>query len=143
MKFIFQVNQAPHTVAAVSALRAAKQLLDPAQDDELAAVFFYFGGVSHAAAAGWRSQGAIPEGSRVVKDPQVLQASGALPIDDDVGVGWAQVSAEHKIPLLICRSAWQRRYQQLPVHAYQLSSLTDYVLWLEKVDQVRCFGEGI
>lgn len=110
MKIVYQVNQGPDSADAQQALSAAQDLLQDDQQAELAAVFFYFDGVRHAAA--------------------------------DAGEAWAELAEKHHFPLLICRSAWQRRYDELPTQAYQLSSLTDYVLWLEKTDQVQCFGSG-
>lgn len=78
----------------------------------LAAVFFYFDGVRHAHG------------------------------DDPQGGNWSAWAQRHDIPLLLCRTAWQRRYQELPASAFRLGSLTDLVLWLERVDAVRCFGGG-
>ena len=114
MSTVFQVNAAPSSALAHRAWSEASAAL--AQDPHsVAAVFFYFDGVAHAQALGEFAEQHRP---------------------------WAALAAQFQVPLLICQTAWQRRFQQLPGAAFRLSSLTDWMLWIEKTNAVKCFGGG-
>ena len=115
MSQVFQVNAAPTTAIAQSALKQASEAL--AHDPQaVLAVFFYFDGVAHAHEQGEHAQ---------------------------QHEAWTDLAGRYQLPLLICQTAWQRRFQQLPGGAFRLSSLTDWMLWLEKSAAVECFGGGV
>lgn len=76
------------------------------------AVFFYYDGVRHAA------------------------------VDASEGEPWAQLARQRGVVLSLCRSAWQRRYTNLPRAEFHLGSLTDLALWVEGASEYRCFGGG-
>ncbi|GAB4189178.1 MAG: hypothetical protein Tsb002_15990 [Wenzhouxiangellaceae bacterium] len=110
MRLLFQINSGPDKTPAANALADAHSLT--ADGAQLAAVFFYFNGVNHAA-PGMAGQ-----------------------------TQWLRLSQQLDCPLILCQSAWQRRHDGLPVAGFQRGSLTDLVVWLERVDKVCCYGSG-
>ena len=85
MKFAIQINSSPyHSSASLTAFRFASAIL--AQHHEIFRVFFYHDGIYHA-------------------------LKSAAPPDDEFSLfnGWSELAHQHKIDLVVCISAAQRR----------------------------------
>lgn len=85
MKFAIQINTSPyHSSASLTAFRFASAIL--AQHHEIFRVFFYHDGIYHA-------------------------LKSAAPPDDEFSLfkGWSELAHQHKIDLVVCISAAQRR----------------------------------
>lgn len=85
MKFALQINAAPyHSAASLTAYRFANELL--MQQHEIFRIFFYHDGIYHA-------------------------FKSANPPDDEESIfkNWSELAQKHKLDLVVCVSAAQRR----------------------------------
>lgn len=115
MKILIIVNESPWgNSLGVTALRLTRAMVD--QGEQVSAVFFREDGVYHA----------LPGRAVDSGTPCLAEA-------------WQQLAGEGKIPILLCSSAAQRRFQQPPGMGFREAGLAEMMELMSASDRVVTF----